>query len=417
MTTFWIVSSHFCHKTYANLWTLKKITSNQFFRSLVTSRLWRASGLEIPVYRLCVQQGRDGSKSFSSTRAEQNTPLAPIRGLAAVCTDGFRTMYNVWNSKTRGEHYAITGDDAHLCNAASWPQTYRSQTYRTQTHRTHQTKEFASADTLARKLGGRFSYSYFFSMRSGGSTMLWKQKIVAGYFKSSTLPILTKRSGPFVPNPYRDQITIKWPWEFASPSNKPSNVTRFCTGLVWRTASWGVSALGMDWCNILILPVPWYKYPSTRMSLKLRDLSTGEQQIQISALLCLVFDLSPWTLLFVESSDTKSTDGIDTMDPAANYFTLDLLNADITQLQGVLAKGLVTSTELVKRYLERIEKVNKQGPELNAVIEINPDAIDIAQQLDNERESNMLRGDIYIYFTIAFSVEFFFFFFLHQHSH
>ncbi|RUS12990.1 hypothetical protein BC937DRAFT_86527 [Endogone sp. FLAS-F59071] len=94
--------------------------------------------------------------------------------------------------------------------------------------------------------------------------------------------------------------------------------------------------------------------------------------------------------------------------PEENHFTLDLLNADITQLQGVLAKGLVTSTELVKRYLERIEKVNKQGPELNAVIEINPDSIDIAQQLDNERESNMIRGDKIWHYRFLVSILFYF---------
>ncbi|CAF4566595.1 unnamed protein product, partial [Didymodactylos carnosus] len=45
----------------------------------------------------------------------------------------------------------------------------------------------------------------------------------------------------------------------------------------------------------------------------------------------------------------------------------------------------ITSRQLVELYLKRIDDVNHKGPELNAVIEINPDALEIAEQLDKER--------------------------------
>ncbi|CAF1539456.1 unnamed protein product, partial [Didymodactylos carnosus] len=64
---------------------------------------------------------------------------------------------------------------------------------------------------------------------------------------------------------------------------------------------------------------------------------------------------------------------------------LNLLTATILELQEALSSYEITSRELVQLYLGRIDKVNHKGPELNAVIEINPDALRIAEQLDKER--------------------------------
>lgn len=68
----------------------------------------------------------------------------------------------------------------------------------------------------------------------------------------------------------------------------------------------------------------------------------------------------------------------------------------IQELQGKFTKGELTARELVELYLERIDKIDQNGPALNAVIEINPDALDIAAQLDSERKEqgprSMLHG-------------------------
>ncbi|KPY44718.1 Amidase family protein [Pseudomonas syringae pv. rhaphiolepidis] len=55
------------------------------------------------------------------------------------------------------------------------------------------------------------------------------------------------------------------------------------------------------------------------------------------------------------------------------------------ELQRRMSAGNLTSVGLVTDLLQRIEVLNKNGPALNAVIEINPDALQIAAQMDGER--------------------------------
>ena len=66
-----------------------------------------------------------------------------------------------------------------------------------------------------------------------------------------------------------------------------------------------------------------------------------------------------------------------------------LLDATIDDLQLGLRAGLFTSVDLVSAYLARISEVNGR---LNAVTEVNPDAMFIARELDLERQANILRG-------------------------
>lgn len=63
----------------------------------------------------------------------------------------------------------------------------------------------------------------------------------------------------------------------------------------------------------------------------------------------------------------------------------DLYEASITQLQLGMTAGHFTSFDLVKAYIARIEEVNHIGPQLHAVIEINPNALIQATALDLER--------------------------------
>ncbi len=57
-------------------------------------------------------------------------------------------------------------------------------------------------------------------------------------------------------------------------------------------------------------------------------------------------------------------------------------NASISELQNALAAGRVTSADLVRDYMARIEAYDRAGPQLNAVRELNPDALAIAEKLD-----------------------------------
>jgi amidase len=59
--------------------------------------------------------------------------------------------------------------------------------------------------------------------------------------------------------------------------------------------------------------------------------------------------------------------------------------SDIEQLRAKLMAGTLTSRELVERYLARIDELDRKGPRLNSIMEINPDALAIAERLDHER--------------------------------
>lgn len=72
--------------------------------------------------------------------------------------------------------------------------------------------------------------------------------------------------------------------------------------------------------------------------------------------------------------------------------TVDLDNITIKQLQLALAEGKVTSYQLVLYYLSRIATLDQEGPMTNAILEINPDAIFIAEALDLERKERGSRG-------------------------
>ncbi|MCM3240537.1 amidase family protein [Heyndrickxia oleronia] len=64
----------------------------------------------------------------------------------------------------------------------------------------------------------------------------------------------------------------------------------------------------------------------------------------------------------------------------------------ITQLQESMEKGELTSKELVMYYLYKIAKYDQDGPRINSILEINPDAIFIAEGLDHERKMKGSRG-------------------------
>ncbi len=68
---------------------------------------------------------------------------------------------------------------------------------------------------------------------------------------------------------------------------------------------------------------------------------------------------------------------------------------DITMLQEAMASGALTARELVDYYLERIEVIDRSGPELRSIIEINPQAQSIADALDEERRSGTIRGPLH----------------------
>ncbi len=67
----------------------------------------------------------------------------------------------------------------------------------------------------------------------------------------------------------------------------------------------------------------------------------------------------------------------------------------VAQLQAEMASGKLTSEELTKYYIERILMLDQNGPGVNAVIELNPDALDIARQMDRLRKHGIVLGPLH----------------------
>src|SRR5436853_5405633 len=60
----------------------------------------------------------------------------------------------------------------------------------------------------------------------------------------------------------------------------------------------------------------------------------------------------------------------------------DLEEASITELQQGITSGKYTSRSITEKYLGRIDALDKRGPAVNSVIEVNPDALALAEASD-----------------------------------
>src|SRR5205814_6718519 len=69
--------------------------------------------------------------------------------------------------------------------------------------------------------------------------------------------------------------------------------------------------------------------------------------------------------------------------------------ATIADLQQRMERGEETARSLTQKYLARIDAIDRQGPMLHSVIELNPDALSIADTLDGERREGRVRGRLH----------------------
>lgn len=88
------------------------------------------------------------------------------------------------------------------------------------------------------------------------------------------------------------------------------------------------------------------------------------------------------------SANTEKEAGTTTADFELNEITVD-------ELQEKMKNGTHTSRSITELYLKRIEAIDKNGPALNAIIEINPDALAIADAMDAERKAGKIRGPLH----------------------
>lgn len=67
----------------------------------------------------------------------------------------------------------------------------------------------------------------------------------------------------------------------------------------------------------------------------------------------------------------------------------------VARIRELLGSGQITSRQLVLNYMERIALIDKSGPKLNSVLELNPDALYIAEAMDRERAKGKLRSPLH----------------------
>ena len=73
----------------------------------------------------------------------------------------------------------------------------------------------------------------------------------------------------------------------------------------------------------------------------------------------------------------------------------ELFELTIADARARMEKGSLTSHALTQRYLARIDAMDKRGPGVNAIIELNPDALAIADAMDAERKAGKVRGPLH----------------------
>ena len=95
------------------------------------------------------------------------------------------------------------------------------------------------------------------------------------------------------------------------------------------------------------------------------------------------------------SPSERDPDGRPDDESGSDVTSFELEEVTIAELGRQMAAGERTSREITRLYLDRIEALDRQGPTLRSVIETNPDALQIAEQLDRERAAGNVRGPLH----------------------
>jgi len=81
--------------------------------------------------------------------------------------------------------------------------------------------------------------------------------------------------------------------------------------------------------------------------------------------------------------------------PHASPAAFELDELTIADLQAGISSGKYSAQSLTRKYLERIDDIDKRGPAINSVLELNPDAQSIAAEMDRERKAGRVRGPLH----------------------
>lgn len=89
--------------------------------------------------------------------------------------------------------------------------------------------------------------------------------------------------------------------------------------------------------------------------------------------------------------DSAAVDG----KPASQVPDFEFDEITVDRLREGIESGEYTALSIAEKYLARIDQLDKKGPAVNAIIEINPDALSIAAELDRERQAKGPRGPLH----------------------
>ncbi len=100
-------------------------------------------------------------------------------------------------------------------------------------------------------------------------------------------------------------------------------------------------------------------------------------------------------LAIIKPVTTMATPGAASPNPSGHYSETEFTEVTIAELQQHMTSGRLSARTITQKYLKRIEDNDKRGPAINSVIEINPDAMAIAEALDRERKEKGTRGPLH----------------------
>ena len=98
-------------------------------------------------------------------------------------------------------------------------------------------------------------------------------------------------------------------------------------------------------------------------------------------------------------SGLASVPGVSKAEPPSSSpgtdFPFELEEATFSDLQKKMESGAESARSLTAKYLARIDALDRRGPELRSVLEVNPDAMPMAETLDAERRAGRVRGPLH----------------------
>ncbi|MBV8390808.1 MAG: amidase [Mucilaginibacter sp.] len=101
------------------------------------------------------------------------------------------------------------------------------------------------------------------------------------------------------------------------------------------------------------------------------------------------------TALVAGACNTVSTDKKEEQKDESSNDKFELNEVTIDTLQQKMQNKEYTSRSVTELYLKRIDAIDKAGPKLNSVIQVNPDALNIADAMDKERANGKVRGPLH----------------------